>query len=338
MKILYVGARNGTSQQRADALVRLGHAIVHVDPYCDLPRRWATWLNRQGGAGLDTLVARSLSKQIPHGVFDVAHVDSGDVIGPKAFGIFQDRVRVVSNLNVDNPYTDPPPERNRWAIFRRTVSKYDLCVTIRRPGIESMMRVLGVREPLTVWQSADEVMHAPFETLDGKWASEVCFVGTWMPGREDFLSELIGNGIDLTIYGPRWDKAHNYDQLKPHIRGKYLEGRDYAAAIAGAKIGLVLLNDRNFDLHTQRSVEIPAIGTAICALRTPFHEKLYKENTEALFFDSAKDCAEKCKDLLSNSRRLKTLSQSGHARAIRNGNFNERTMSKIVETVTKGGR
>jgi spore maturation protein CgeB len=87
-------------------------------------------------------------------------------------------------------------------------------------------------------------------------------------------------------------------------------------AIAGAKIGLVLLNGQNADLHTTRSAEIPAVGTAMCAPRTPHHQQLYKEGEEAIFFDGADDCAEACKRLLADDGRRPAIADAGHRRIV----------------------
>ena len=329
MRVLYVGAKSGTSVQRARAAERLGHQVTHVDPYTDLPHRWALWLNRTGGPGIDGLVARCLARRILVGSYDLAHIDSGDVIGRRALAVIRGHAPVVSLYNADNPWADPAPERRRWTLLHRALPGIDLAAAIRRPGQEAQMRARGVRRPMLTPQTADEVAHAPVPDIDHPWRSKVCFVGTWMPGREDFMATLLDAGINLAIYGGRWERAPNIARLRPHLRGHHLEGRDYARAVAGAQIALVILNARNGDLHTTRSAEIPAIGTAMCALRTAEHLAMYQDDTEAIFFDNAADCATQCKAWLADPARLALLAAAGHARALANRNFNEPLMARI---------
>ncbi|CDZ27686.1 glycosyltransferase [Neorhizobium galegae] len=343
MRLLYIGAESGTSLQRAAAFGRIGLEVLHLSPYAQLPTHWAPWLNRAGGPGIDRLVANGLGRRIGGQRFDFAVVDCGDVVGPAALKIIRNAAPVVVNYNADNPYLDPSPERLRWTIFHRALPYYDLVVAMRRDGIEEMMARRGARRIDTIWQCADEVVHRPPSLTPeekSRWSSEVVFVGTWMPGRGAFLARLIEKGLPLAIHGARWKRATEYRLLRPLIRSDHLEAADYTRAISGAKIALVLLNGRNADLHTTRSAEIPAIGTAICAPRTPHHQQLYKEGEEAVLFDGADECAEACKRLLADDGRRQTIADAGHRRTFANGTYNEALTRRIVERVaeiTRGG-
>ncbi|MEN3146447.1 glycosyltransferase [Neorhizobium sp. IRAMC:178] len=343
MRLLYVGAESGTSQQRAAAFRRIGVDVLHLSPYSHLPPHWAPWLNRAGGAGIDRLVANGLGRRIAGRCLDLAVVDCGDVVGPAAQDAIRKTAPIIVNYNADNPYLDPSPERFRWRILHRALPHYDLVVAVRRDGIEAMMARRGARRIDTIWQCADEVVHRPLSPPleeKGRRSSDVVFVGTWMPGRGAFMARLIEKGVPLTIHGPRWNRAPEYKLLSPFIRSDYLEGSDYTLAIASAKIALVLLNGQNADLHTTRSAEIPAIGTAMCAPRTPHHQQLYKEGEEAVFFDGADDCAEACKRLLADDSWRQTIADAGHRRSFANGTYNEVLARRIVEQVagiTQGG-
>ena len=63
----------------------------------------------------------------------------------------------------------------------------------------------------------------------------------------------------------------------------------------------------NKDNITKRSIEIPAIGTLMCANRTKAHNKILVEDKEAVFFSNAEECYKKCIKLLSNSKKLRKL-------------------------------
>ncbi len=331
LSILYVGATDGTGLHRAEALRRLGHGVVHVSPYGGLPDYWALWLRHAGGLGLDFMARRILVRQIgDRRIFDLALVDCGDVVGPASLALIRSRAAVIGNYNADNPYRSPSAEGRRWALFRRVAGQYDLSVTPRRAHVEQEMRALGVTNPMLVWQCADEVTHRP--VVSGpEWASGIAFVGTWMPGRGAFLAALIDLGLPITIYGARWHKAPEYKRLAPAIRAGHLHGDDYARAISGAKVALVLLNEANDDLHTSRSVEIPAIGTAMCAPRTAHHQQLYAENEEAVFFSSVEECATQCRLLLADQLLRERIARDGQRRFVANRTSNEVLMGQIIE-------
>ncbi|EUB94925.1 hypothetical protein PMI07_002703 [Rhizobium sp. CF080] len=336
MKLLYVGADSGTSLQRAAAFGRIGADVLHLSPYTHLPSHWALWLNRAGGPGIDHLVAEGLSRRIGGQRFDLALVDCGDVIGPAALNVIRKAAPVIVNYNADNPFLDPSPERRRWSIFHRALPHYDLAIGVRRDGIEAMMAGRGAGRIDTIWQCADELAHRPLSLTQEerhRWSSEVVFVGTWMPGRGAFMARLIEKGVPLAIHGPRWQRAPEYRLLRPSIRSGHVEGADYTRAIAGAKIALALLNGANADLHTTRSAEIPAIGTAMCAPRTAHHQQLYRQGEEAAFFDGPDDCAETCKQLLADDDRRRKIADAGHRRTFANGTYNQVLAHRILEQV-----
>lgn len=331
LSILYVGSPNGTSGHRAAALERLGHHVHRVNPYDALSRHWRLWLARTGGAGVDARVARALSEGVGARVFDIAFVDSGEVLGPKCLALLRAAAFTVVNYNADNPYLDPPPERQRWALLRSALPLYDLCVSFRRPNQEANMLAAGVRNPFVTWLCADEMAHRAPETILDAFRSKVVFAGTWMPGRGRIMSRLLDLGVPLTIDGPRWDKAPERARLAPVLRHGYLDTMAYAQSVAGADVALVFLNPANNDIHTSRTAEIPALGTAMVAPRTSAHQALYQEGIEALFYDTIEDCAACCFGLLSDVAARKTLARAGHDRVALNGMYNEPLLSGIVD-------
>ena len=50
------------------------------------------------------------------------------------------------------------------------------------------------------------------------------------------------------------------------------------------QIALQIPSKGNLDDISGRSIEIPAIGTLLCAKRTKIHKKIFIENKEAVFF------------------------------------------------------
>ena len=103
-----------------------------------------------------------------------------------------------------------------------------------------------------------------------------------MPERGPFLLRLVERGVPLRIYGARWNLAPEYERLRACVASGNLVGDDYVKAIRGAEIAIGLLSKGNEDLHTTRSLEIPAIGTLFCAERTSEHLAMYEDGEEAV--------------------------------------------------------
>lgn len=290
---------------------------------------------RAGGVGSNIMLARRLAEAVAIEKPDLVWVDQGEWFGPRILRAIRERcgpaVSII-NYTVDDPFGG----RDAWrfAGYLRAVPEYDLLAVVRAENVAEA-RARSARAVMQVWRSADEVAHATRElSIDQRrrFASEVVFVGTWMPERGPFMAELVRRGVPLSIWGNRWQKAPEWPQLAPHWRGPGLDtDDDYAAAILAAKVNLGLLSKGNRDLHTQRSLEIPALGGLFCAERTSEHLALYEEGREAVFWSDAAECAEQCMALLADEPQRQAIAAAGHARALRNGHYNERVMARILE-------
>jgi len=350
MKILYLGRNSGTSAQRAAAMVRLGHDVASLDPSSMIPAgSWMSrWVWRTGALGVSGIVRRRSLKAIagarfdsspfdPASPFDLAWIDSGEMVDARFVRELKKRIPIVVCYNADDPFGDR--DGMRWRAYRRAVPFYDLLVVVRVPNIEEARRA-GAKRVMHVYRSADEVAHAPHRLSPEereKWGSEVVFVGTAFPERGPFFAELIRLGVPLTLYGERYDRLPEWGSLKPHWRGEdtsTVEG--YAKAICAAKISLGLLSKGNRDLHTSRSLEIPALGGLFCAERTSEHSALYEENREAVFWTGPEECAAKCRSLLNDDAWRSSVAAQGRRRYLDSPWQNMRVVQSILEAAVTG--
>ncbi len=321
MNILYIGSsRDGsTSAHRADALRRLGHDVIAVDPYVlstlGLSRPGIGKLHYRTGY---RFVQRALTRWIESGAFGAAGpeavwVDSGELFGPEAVKALRRRYGPTILYNHDD--VTGPRDGARFSSLKRALREFDLCVVVREPSVLEY-QALGVKRVMKVWRSYDEVAHKPFaldEEIPVQFRSDVVFVGTWIKGdeRDTFLAELLSRKVPLTIWGDRWHKSPAWSLLRPYWRGPSLAGRDYIAALQGAKVCLGLLSRGNRDRHTTRTVEIPYAGALFCAERTDEHLQLYDEDREAVYWSDAQECAAKCAALLADERRRLSIRAAG---------------------------
>lgn len=332
MKILYVGPDSGTSRHRAQALRRLGHQVHVVDPRVSVSRpSWlARWTWRTGALGLEGMLRRSVLSRIPSADWELALVDGGELVGPSLLWELRRRCGAVVNYNLDDPFGSR--DGWRWRLYLESVPLYDCLVVVREINVAEA-EARGARRVLRVFRSADEEAHAP-RTLDARdrarWAQEVLFIGTWMPERGALATELIHRGVPLAIYGDGWQKAREWLAIRPAWRGPSIYGADYTKAIRGAKACLGLLSKGNRDLHTQRSMEIPFAGGLLCAERTSEHRALYEEGAEAVFWSDARECAERCRELITDGTKRRDIATRGRQRCLDNGHLNERVMERVL--------
>ena len=145
-----------------------------------------------------------------------------------------------------------------------------------------------------------------------KYRNEIIFIGTWSPKKGEFIKRLIELGVNINVYGLRWDKDLNYESLKSKIKLKHIHNPKYSKLIQSAKIALCLFSEENLDTITARSIEIPAIGTLLCSKRTKAMKNIFVEDKEAIFFSTPKECAKKINYYLKNQNKAKDIARKGH--------------------------
>lgn len=333
LRILYIGPLAGTCLDRAHALRRLGHDVLHIDLRTWLPA--TKWIDRiiwrAGGQYFGNFLAHTVRRQFKSDSFDLVYVDNGELVSPPVANSLKRMAKKMVNLCLDDPTGNR--DMKRFTSYKLSLPYYDLVAVMREPNVQECLR-LGASRVIRLWFAADEISHRPrylSEQDHIKWDAEVLFLGTWMPERGPLLVQLVELGVPLTIQGAHWQKAPEWPTLQRFWRGGSIAGDDYAKAIQCAKINIGLVSEGNRDQHTTRSLEIPALGSVLCAKRTCEHEALYKEDEEAVFWTTAEECAEKCWLLLRNEKRRKEIAEAGQRRYMLSDNRNELLMKKIIE-------
>ncbi len=340
MRILFLGntAPGSSAAHRAGALARIGHEVIARDPLAALPAsRLLNKLNRWTGFALSAgAIDRRLESQIAGLTCDLIWVDGGVWLGPAGFSRLRAVAPRVINYNLDDP--TGRRDGNLWATFKRAIPRYDLMVAVRAESVTEY-RALGARDVMQVYRGYDEVAHARFSDgcrVEKEWESSVVFAGTWMPERGPFMRSLLRAGLPLSIWGDRWEHAPEWNELKSCWRGAAVYGADYVRAIQNARIALGLLSKGNRDQHTQRSAEIPFIGTAFCAEFSGDHARMFRHGEQAMLWKSPDDCIQKCRELLGNEPLRRRMAAVGRSRVIDLELGNEPTVGRILERAFTG--
>ena len=335
LSILYLGLNSGTTLHRVRALERLGHTVVLINPRHLLPRNRlvSSWINRTGALGLEGFIAQRLLTSLPVGRdFDMAWIEGGELASPELVEELQRRYGCVVSYNHDDPYGRR--DGRKWRLYLKATPHYSLMTVIRDENVEEAYAA-GEKKVLRVDRSADEVAHVPQPLTEEdrrQWASEVLFVGTWMPERGPFMARLVELGVPLALHGHAWHKAKEWPVLQPFWRSAGLyDDEKYAKAIQCAKVTLGLLSKGNRDTVTTRSFEVPSLGGVLCAERTAEHRRLYREDVEAVFWSTPEECADKCKQLLTDEAWRASIAEQGRARCLANKTTHEQVLNKILD-------
>lgn len=340
MKILYLGSNSAvtTSSYRAKALQRLGHGVINLDPYAFVgiskkSRFIKSFHYKTGYKYLQRGLRLWLENEFCslHDI-EVVWVDSGELFGKNVLKKIGELKVPIILFNHDDP--TGKRDGNRFKNLKEAIPYYTLITAVRHET-EDELKILGAKKVIRIWRSYDEVMHNKNlikGSIEKKFISEICFIGTWMRGenRDEFLLKLIKRGLDVSIWGARWNKSKYWPELRDHWRGDALGGEDYVKAIVGSKICLGFLSKGNRDLHTTRTMEIPYAGGLLCAERTAEHIALYNDREEAFFWEDVDECYEICTFLLDNSELREKVALAGHKRALANNHSNENICSQIL--------
>lgn len=338
MKIVYIGDdRPGcTSRHRAEALRRLGHEVVLVDPRVPMPRkRWAISLAvRTGFRAFAPFINRHIRRSIAGQRFDLAWLNCSSELGPSMVRSLRCQCKAVVGYMNDDPFGGR--DGRKWDLFKLALPYYDLLAVVRSPNVVEAQRS-GARRVARVFMSCDPVVHAAMNMTPAEkqhWASEVVFVGNWFPERGPFMLRLHELGVPVSIFGEEWQCDPKIASLREIWKGPPAIGADYVRAIQSAKIALGLLSKGNRDLHTTRSAEIPFIGGAVfCGERTVEHEMLYRDGEEALYWSTPEQCAAACRDLLKNESRRVRMAAAAREKVLRWGLTNDDILAALLRVL-----
>ncbi len=222
----------------------------------------------------------------------------------------------VVNINHDDFFSLNP--NNRSKVQWRAIPSYDHLFTTREVNVEELLPYNKQVSffPFAFFPDIHKVIDLSEEASE-MWRSDVLFIGTWERERAKLLEQIVKIfPAHYAIYGSQWDKVASDSPLKLYIKNKELRGHEMAHAIRYSCMSLGFLRKENRDDYTQRSFEIPACGGLLLAERTLSHQKLYKENEEAVFFEAG-NASELCKRiqwLLEDAKTRESIRLAGCAR------------------------
>lgn len=182
------------------------------------------------------------------------------------------------------------------------------------------------------YQGYSKDIHKPIYAEN--YNHDVLFIGFPENERIDSILYLANNGIKVDIYGypTAWEKhVINHPNIINHK--KSLDGQEYAKAISNSKITLCFLRKINRDLHTSRSIEIPACKGFMIAERTNEHLDLFEEDKEAIYFDNDKELLEKVAYFLENEDERKKIQENGYKKCLNIDYSYDNMVKKVLSEI-----
>lgn len=342
-KILYVGAISPgqTCYERMKAMQDLGHKVEGINTSGQLSflQRAIAKLARLAGLSPDVSgVNRAIKEQMQSHSFDLLWVDKGTVVRADTLRWIkqqQPACRLV-HLNPDDPFGH---FRRGWGVFLPAIPYYDVHFVARTPNIAEY-KSLGGRNIHVYDRSFSKTLHRPVELSEEEktqYSAPVGFVGSYATERASMIAHLIQNGVPVAVYGDGWAQGEYWDIIRPHYRGASQYGEGYVKIINGMGIALHFLRHENRDEQDSRTFEIPACGVFMLAERSPKHETFFRENVEAVFFETAEALLAQVRYYLAHPDEAGQIAAAGRRRCIESGYDHHSRMEKLLE-ITEDAR
>ncbi|WP_339386213.1 CgeB family protein [Vibrio caribbeanicus] len=259
---------------------------------------------------------------------DIVFIVKGNNIYPSTLKTIRknDNIKLIS-WSQDDMYA----KHNRSIYYTKGIGYYDLVVTQKSYNVKELMNI-GAKSVLFQNKAYSKKWHKPYSGAEQK--TDVLFIGHAEKIRFEELSYLAENGIKIDVFGSGWNsKEYKHHHNNLNITSAYLEGEQYARAIASSKISLCFLRKVNRDLQTSRSIEIPACGGFMLAERTDEHKVLFEEGEEAVYFGDKVELLDKINYFLEHEGERLTVAKNGRNRVLASDYSYDARIEHILETI-----
>lgn len=313
MKVLFIGQKYGNSYIQYKILKKKYKKVDSIFeentfPYLDFIKKILIHTNPFFVEGF---INKKIFSKIKTN-YDLIYVKSGYLIGKKLILNLKKKSKKIVYFCNDNPFVNR--DKNLWKLFLKSAQYYDV-IAYQDSSRLKLAKRYGLKNSLLVLPPYDKDTHKKQKISDNfkkKNSSDVILIGGWFPERGIFVNKILNLGLNLKIYGTRWNKDPNYQFIKSKVKLGFVLNPNYSKLIQCAKIALCFFSKQNLDTITARSTEIPAIGTLLCSLRTKTMKKNFIENKEAVYFNNPNECVKKCKYYLKNTKQAKKIAKNGN--------------------------
>ena len=261
---------------------------------------------------------------------DILFVIKGNEIKPKTIKDIKKKYPNIKliNFSLDDMYA----RHNRSFYYTHSIKLYDLVVTTKSYNLNELP-LLGSRNIMFVYQGFSKDIHKPIYNSN-LFKHDILFIGYPEKERIESILYLAKNGFQIDIYGypNAWEKSNiKHKNIVNHKNSLF--GEKYSEAISNSKITLCFLRKINRDLHTSRSIEIPACKGFMLAERTNEHLDLFEEGIEAEFFASNEELLKKVNYYLLNEEKRQEVMEEGYKKCIEKDYSYDNMLERILDAI-----
>jgi hypothetical protein len=212
---------------------------------------------------------------------------------------------------------------------------YDFVATYSSSSIDPFRR-LGASHIEWFPFAADPLLF-PFDVdITGeerhKLASDICFIGSHNPEREEAILALVKAGFAVKVWGePSSWRRHARDKslLPSCYQGSPLFGASFAKAVRSAKLSLNVIDPTNYPAANMRFFESPACGGATLNSACPEMDGIFRDREHAFYYRKAGDLPSIARELIADEPLRKRVSRAGHELVLREHTYAHRAVQLL---------
>ena len=345
-KVLFICESDSYARalQRYKALIDLGYKVDKllftrpktVSRYASLPKQWKRIRNRLGYPADEAKINQKILDYLDRETPDLIWNEKGVMIKPSTLKFFKESF--PKSKLVFYSEDDMFARHNNSKYFIAGLPLHDMVFTTKSFNCnQEELPSLGAKKTVFVEQCFDPGFHRPIQISEKeriKFGSNVSFIGTFEKERAETILFLAESQIDVRVWGSGWKGwVGKHPNLK--VENKPIFNENYVKAICSTKINLGFLRKLNRDLHTSRTIEIPACGGFLLAERTVEHQNLFEENREAVFFDinDAEELLRKIRFYLQNEDQRQKIANAGRERCLNSGYSHQEKLGWMLRQI-----
>ena len=258
--------------------------------------------------------------------YDIVWVEKGVFIRPS---IIEKLSKYSDKLIHFTP--DPAFTYHRSDLFNMAVPFYDHCITTKIFE-KKYYTDHGVKDLIICTQGFDPDLHKPYHQFREK--KGIVFIGHREDDREKIVDLLLTNDYQLTIAGNGWSRFAKKNRRNPRFTylGKGVYGKQYAKTLSSGLLSLGLLSRIIPELHTTRTFEIPACGTALVTESNTETRAIFNES-EAIFFNGTDDLLQNVKKAFADRDWLEEVTNLGYRKVTKGGYDYKSIISNILDKI-----
>jgi len=258
----------------------------------------------------DWIILFYLKKKIKK-KYEIVYLHNENLIGYKSIIFLKKISKKLIFYCPDNPFVKR--DKKRWDLLKPNLKLFDLIIFMQKNRLKYTTKY---KLDKTIWIpptfKVNEFKRKFILKKKENFKIDVLMIGTWFPERGKLFLKLKQNGINVLVYGNRWKNFEYYKNYKNFINDAINNDDLYVKKIQSSKIAICLPSFENDDDITNKSLEIPYIGSLLLAKDSFTHRSIFKNNVDAVLFKNFDDCLIKVKKLLSDEKKIVKISRNGY--------------------------